>query len=102
VPNPIIPGERNPIKGRFGQAKTAYGLNRIRARLIETRESMISCIVLVLNLVKLAGVVALFFFVKYVSHFSASCHENAIRIQTVWITNKIMFNKSKITKQLAE
>ena len=25
----LSPGERNPIEGKFGQAKTAYGLDRI-------------------------------------------------------------------------
>jgi IS5 family transposase len=40
----VSPGERNPIEGKFGQAKTAYGLNRIRARLRETSESLIACI----------------------------------------------------------
>ena len=49
------PGERNSIEGRFGQVKTAYGLNRIKARLRYTSESWIACIFLVLNLVKLAG-----------------------------------------------
>jgi len=29
----VSQGERNPIEGKFGQAKTAYGLDRIRARL---------------------------------------------------------------------
>ena len=51
----VRPGERNPIEGKFGQAKTAYGLDRIRARLSETSESWIASIFLVLNLVKLAG-----------------------------------------------
>jgi hypothetical protein len=50
-------GERNPIEGKFGQAKTAYGLNRIKAQLKETSESWIAGIFMVLNLVKLAGVV---------------------------------------------
>lgn len=49
----ISPGERNPIEGKFGQAKTAYGMNRIKARLQSTSESWIATIVLVLNLVKL-------------------------------------------------
>lgn len=31
--NHIRPGERNPIEEKFGQAKTAYGMNRIKARL---------------------------------------------------------------------
>jgi hypothetical protein len=51
----VSPGERNPIEGKFGQAKTAYGLDRIRARLKQTSESWIAGIFLALNLVKLAG-----------------------------------------------
>jgi hypothetical protein len=51
----VSPGERNPIEGKFGQAKTGYGLNRIRARLKGTSETWIVSIILVLNLVKLAG-----------------------------------------------
>jgi len=53
----VSPGERNPIEGKFGQAKTAYGLDRIRARLKQTSESWIAGIFMVLNLVKLAGTV---------------------------------------------
>jgi hypothetical protein len=55
VDNHIRPGERNPIEGKFGQAKTAYGMNRIKARLQQTSESWIASIVLVLNLIKLIG-----------------------------------------------
>lgn len=51
----VSPGERNPIEGKFGQAKTGYGMNRIRARLSDTSQSWIASIILVLNLVKLAG-----------------------------------------------
>ena len=51
----VSPGERNPIEAKFGQAKTGYGLDRIKARLSSTSESWIACIILVLNLVKLAG-----------------------------------------------
>ena len=51
----LRPGERNPIEGKFGQAKTKYGMDRIKARLKVTSESWIASIVLVLNLVKLAG-----------------------------------------------
>lgn len=53
----VSPGERNPIEGKFGQAKTAYGMNRIKARLQNTSESWIATIVLVLNLVKLTRAV---------------------------------------------
>ena len=51
----IRPGQRNPIEGKFGQAKSAYGMNRIKARLQQTSESWIATIILVLNLVKLTG-----------------------------------------------
>ncbi len=52
----LSPGERNPILGKFGQAKTGYVLDRIKARLQGTSETWIACIILVLNLVKLTGV----------------------------------------------
>lgn len=51
----LRPGERNAIEGKFGQAKTKYGMDKIKARLKETSESWIASIVLVLNLVRLAG-----------------------------------------------
>jgi hypothetical protein len=51
----VRPGERNPIEGKFGQAKTAYGLNRIKARLASTSELWIATIILTLNMIKLIG-----------------------------------------------
>lgn len=53
VVNHVSPGERNPIEGKFGQAKTRYGMGRIKARLKQTSQSWIASIVLVLNLVNL-------------------------------------------------
>lgn len=68
----VRPGERNPVEGKFGQAKTAYGLDNIRARLKNTSESWIACIFLVLNLVKLAGVAPLCLLAKKIyGSFSA-------------------------------
>lgn len=55
VANHVRPGQRNPIEGKFGQAKNAYGMNRIRAKLRNTSQSWIASIIMVLNLVKLAG-----------------------------------------------
>lgn len=52
---------RNPIEGKFGQGKNAYGLAKIRAKLKETAESWIMTIYLVMNLVKLAQSQATFF-----------------------------------------
>jgi transposase, IS5 family len=49
----VSPGERNPIEGKFGQAKVRYGMNLIKAKLKTTSESWIASIVLVLNLVNL-------------------------------------------------
>jgi IS5 family transposase len=70
VGNHVSPGERNPIEGKFGQAKTAYGLSRIKARLRNTSESWIACIFLVLNLVKLAGVALPYTLLKWWNKFS--------------------------------
>ena len=67
----VSPGERNPVEGKFGQAKTGYGLNRIKARLQGTSESWIATIILVLNLVKLAGVALLRTYLNVVESFSA-------------------------------
>ncbi|MBK5247397.1 MAG: IS5 family transposase [Peptostreptococcaceae bacterium] len=71
VPIHVSPGERNPIEGKFGQAKTGYGLNRIKARLKDTSETWIACIFLVLNLVKLAGVALPCFMARLILSFSA-------------------------------
>lgn len=62
----VRPGERNPIEGKFGQAKTAYGMNRIKARLQQTSQSWIATIILVLNLVKLAGQVPFYLIGKII------------------------------------
>lgn len=70
--NHIRPGERNPIEGKFGQAKTAYGMNRIKARLQQTSESWIATIVMVLNLVKLTGQVPYWVMSKLLT-YSAWC-----------------------------
>jgi DDE family transposase len=51
----VSPGERNPIEGKFGQAKRKYGMGRIKARLAQTSESWIASIIMVLNLVNPAG-----------------------------------------------
>jgi IS5 family transposase len=49
----VSPGERNPVEGKFGQAKIAYGMNNIMAKLKTTSESWLGSIILVLNLVNL-------------------------------------------------
>ena len=40
--NHVSSGEGNPIEGKIGQAKTAYGMNRIKARLKDTSQSWIA------------------------------------------------------------
>lgn len=68
----VSPGERNPIEGKFGQAKTAYGMNRIKARLAQTSQSWIATIIMVLNLVKLAGEVP-YYLVLHILIYTAKC-----------------------------
>ena len=85
----VSPGERNSIEGKFGQAKTGYGLNRIKARLKGTSETWIACIFLVLNLVKLAGVALLCIILKSFDSFSAYCSE---KIQSLFL--EVIFNQT--------
>jgi hypothetical protein len=81
----VSPGERNPIEGKFGQAKTGYGLNRIKARLRQTSESWIAGIFLVLNLVKLAGVAFLYIILNLWYGFSASMRKLLDEIQLIFL-----------------
>ncbi len=57
--NQVSPVERNPIEGKFGQVKRAYGLDRVKAKLANTSQSWIASIILVLNLVHLVEVTLL-------------------------------------------
>ena len=75
----LSPGERNPIEGKFGQAKTGYGLDRIKARLQDTSESWIASIFLVLNLVKLAGVALQWVIVAIIDQLFLSFFEQMIK-----------------------
>jgi transposase, IS5 family len=49
----VSPGERNPIEGKFGQVKSTYGMDRIKARLKDNSQTWIAMILMVTNLVKL-------------------------------------------------
>ena len=53
--NPVSPGERNAIEGKFGQAKVGYGLASIGAKLKTTSQSWIAAIAVVLKLVRLTS-----------------------------------------------
>lgn len=46
---------RNAIEGKFGQGKSAYGLQKIKARMQATSESWIMSIYFIMNLVKLSA-----------------------------------------------
>ena len=89
----VSPGERNPIEGKFGQAKTGYGLNRIKARLKDTSEAWIACIFLVLNLVKLAGAALPCLILKMVLSFSAKHISDRIRQNTEQIKNQLILTQ---------
>jgi IS5 family transposase len=81
----VRPGERNPIEGKFGQAKTAYGLNRVKARLQQTSQSWIATIVLVLNLVKLAGQVPFSLFGSIVTFLANVFNKMGSESKNIWL-----------------
>lgn len=93
----VSPGERNPIEGKFGQAKTGYGLNRIKARLKQTSQTWIAGIFLVLNLVKLAGVALPCLILKCWHSFSANREKIKNQIQFLWIYLNINIHKVEIS-----
>ena len=84
----IRPGQRNPIEGKFGQAKTAYGMNRIKARLQQTSESWIATIILVLNLVKLTGQVP-YWTIRTIWTYSARWLERIKNLIETWTNAKL-------------
>jgi hypothetical protein len=93
VEDHVRQGERNPIEGVFGQAKTAYGMNRIKARLAQTSESWIATILMVINLVKITGLIrhALILTVKTFSAWSLTlfeCREGNISTNIYWRISK--------------
>lgn len=47
--------KRIPIEGKFGQGKNGYNMNYIRAKKQDTSESWVSCIIFVMNIVKLTS-----------------------------------------------
>jgi IS5 family transposase len=75
----VSPGERNPIEGKFGQAKSKYGMGRIKARLAKTSESWIASIIMVLNLVNLAGQVLFALLSTLIAYGVAIIYDGAVR-----------------------
>jgi len=60
-------GERNAIEGKFGEAKTRYGLDRVMAHLSDTSETVIHMTILVMNLKK--SLRNLFDFISHLLYF---------------------------------
>ena len=87
--NQVSPGERNPVEGKFGQAKTAYGLDRIKARLSNTSQSWVASIILVLNLVHLAEVALLWKLVKQLKLVFQQIKQDLVFFYYFWSINKI-------------
>jgi len=50
----IEKNERNQIEGKFGQGKSKYKLNKIMAKLPNTSQSWIACIIFIMNILKLS------------------------------------------------
>jgi hypothetical protein len=89
VEDHVRPGERNPIEGVFGQGKTTYGMNRIKARLAHTSGSWVASIIMVINLVKIAGLVChtLYFTVRTFSAWQ-SIFSNRMRERNYFMDDR--------------
>ena len=84
-------GEVIVQKNDKGNAKTAYGHNRIRARLKGTSQSWIASIILVLNLVKLAGSVPLYLINKGTIKFYIFLKKWKIVFLELFLNEKIFY-----------
>jgi hypothetical protein len=94
----VRPGERNPIEGKFGQAKTAYGMDRIKARLQSTSQSWIATIVMVLNLVKLTGSVPYCLIARWITYSAIHTRKIIIAVKEHWEGNWIfLLQKMAVT-----
>jgi len=69
--------------------------------MMETSESMIASIIVVLNLVRLAGMGTLCLLSKYFESFSARYFENSILLQPVKVSEKNIFDIFDNTKPVA-
>lgn len=78
--NPVSPGERNPIEGKFGQAKVKYGLANIGAKLKSTSESWVATIILVLNLVNMTRLNVMRFIVNITDSIMQLCWPYLMRL----------------------
>lgn len=69
--------KRSEIEGKFGQAKSKYGLNDIQTRRADTSYACIGCILLALNVMKLGQAVFLSFFAACRSLWKRLCGSRA-------------------------
>lgn len=92
----VRPGERNPIEGKFGQAKTGYGLGNIKARLKHTSESWIASIFMVLNLVKLVGMASLWLKIQLITGAGSV----AVKTVEAFILRKIHIVRLSLLNQI--
>ena len=74
--------ERNQIEGKFGQGKNGYNLNMIRARLKDTSESWVSCIIFIMNLLRMEK--------DFLFSFFQRCF--LINIQQLFFSQRNIFN----------
>jgi len=90
--------ERNQIEGKFGQGKNGYNLNQIRAKLISTSESWVSCIFFVMNLIHYEKTTSFY------SVFCATINSISIKIdpieQLLEDFNQTIFYLSKSSKRM--
>ena len=93
--------ERNHIEAKFGQGKNGYKLNNIRAKLIDTSESWVSCIFFIMNLINYHKKVI---FVTVFKQFSAKIIRivQQIRILKIELSKLLkMKNNTKINYKVA-
>lgn len=86
-------GQRSPLEEKFGQGKTAYGINRIKAGLQQMSESLIAAIVIVLHLVKLIEQVILRVIITIVNNMISKLRTSSITLSLLEYGQLLKFNQ---------
>ena len=71
--------DRIDIEARFGHSKRRYGLDRVMAKLVDTSESVISLVFLVMNLEKILRDLFCLIFYLFRTHISTNDSLNEVR-----------------------
>ncbi len=94
--------QRNHVEAKIGQGKTAYQLNNIKAKRMDTSTSWISAILFIMNIVRLEKLIKtiVFFWLKFIQAIKQ--HKAIMMNQISYALKNILINNRKTTLRKLE